>query len=439
MRYHEINKKIALFLITLVFLGSSVCASKFLVQKYLHKNVTPTSSEALVIKPTSTPTPEPTPAPAPEATQKEIAKAPPKRSSANKITSKTTPNSNGTKTTTVSEGAISPDELSKIAQGGQGGLTPLDIKFVDETGTNSSLGTILKDYLNYTLHWSNEISSLYQITLRDAGATGWEGQYAGSYTINQSGDITSAYGYIVLNSYYHQSNPNFADYMKLVLSHEYGHHYTLYHKWVDWDIPYGQRFPDQYYSVRPLSKSATAYDYSLGWSNCEAEIIAEDYSYFYSGYSYHAMSGSYGLPSTGTKEWLVQFASGSNAPSPTPTPSIIPTPIPTPIPTVTPTPSPLPVPDSENPTVIISSPATNPYSWTSAEDRLYLRATGSDNISVVKIEVYIDDYKAGEQVSSSIAGYWQYDSVENGSHTVVIKAYDAVGNIGEATVVINKS
>ncbi|MEK9156255.1 MAG: Ig-like domain-containing protein [Patescibacteria group bacterium] len=246
----------------------------------------------------------------------EVPPVPPAEPPVEAIVGETTENSDGSTTTVVAEGTVNQTDLNRVASLSSGSGDPYAIKFTDETGTNAALEAVVKDFLNSTLKWGSEISELREITVRDAGDVGWSGQYFGSYTTAPSGDITSAYGGVTLNVHYYKDSPDFNDYMKLIFSHEYGHHYTLYHKWVNGDLPATERFPDSYYDARPLSKTSTAVDYSLGWEDCEAEIIAEDYSYLYSGYDYHAMSNTYGYPSDpGTRNWLNDIANSVKAPT----------------------------------------------------------------------------------------------------------------------------
>ncbi|MCX6812349.1 MAG: hypothetical protein NTW79_01870 [Candidatus Berkelbacteria bacterium] len=323
------------------------------------------------VAPTSDEVSAPTPAaeittPTPVAAKSAIKSAPPKHTTSGNIAGSTTSNSDGSKTVTTSEGAITQSDYDQARAAGASGSSPSTVHYIDETGQNPNLGADLKNYIANSLLWKGEISSLYAIILENAGASGWTGLYSGSYNIDQSGRITSAWAYITLNTYYYSSSPYFEDYMKLTLSHEYGHHYTLYHKWLDWQLPAGNRFPDEYYATRPLTKATTTFDYSLGWGNCDAEIIAEDYSYIFSGYGYDAMAATYGYPSAAMRSWLDSFSSGPPASPPPVTP---------------------PATDSENPTVVINLPATNPYDWSSGN--LQIQATGSDNVGVVKIELYI--------------------------------------------------
>ena len=281
---------------------------------------------------------------------------------------------------------------------------------MDETGSYPTLEKTLKDYLN-SLKWSNEVSYMYQITVRNAGDTGWEGQYQASYSTNSSGDIVSAFGYIVLNVYYHKDSPQFNDYMKLVLSHEYGHHYTLYHKWIDLNLPAGTRFPDSYYADRPLSKETTAIDYSLGWGNCEVEIIAEDYSYLYSGYGYHAMSGTYGYPSAATKTWLNGLSAS------TPEESVA-----------------EPAPDTTPPAVSITSPtAGSPLAGT-----IFLTASASDNVGVTKVGFYINNNLIIEDTAAPYETQIDTGTYSDGAYTLKAVAYDS-GQSAESSVSVTFS
>ena len=439
------------------------------------------------------------PPPAPESAnkeeaKKEIRKNPPKIASSG--SSQTTGNQ-----TIVSDGSISAEDASKL-QGYAGSGPTSNITYNDTTGQYPSLGDTLKSYINDTLyHKSSDLGYMYEIKMVDCSSCGYAGLYSGSYLTSGS-DIYKAFGFITLNVYYYKSSPYFVDYMKLVLSHEYGHHYTLYHKWVDLDIPYGERFPDAYYNIRPLTKVTTTWDYSLGWGNCDAEIIAEDYSYFYSTYGYHAMSGTYGLPSGATNSWIQNMSlSSPEAPA-----------------------------DSTPPAVSITSPAngatisgsqtfsanasdnvgvtrvefyvdstlvytdtgapyetsliTGSYSngahtlkakafdtaqnvessisvtisnaadptppnvvinqpasspYDWSSDDLIVEATGTDNVAVVKIEFYINGSLVAEENDSHIIRLWQRAGTPNGSYTLTAKVYDGAGNTKEASVTVNKS
>ena len=323
-------------------------------------------------------------------TKKAISSNPPKYSTSGDLSGSTTKNPDGSSTTVVGEGGVDNGDLKNVSEGGSGGANPYSIKYSDQTGYYAGLETVLKDYLN-SLKWGNEVGTLYQIIVKDAGDTGWAGQYGGSYYTDPSGNITSAFGWITLNVYYYKDLPYFNDYMKLVLSHEYGHHYTLYHKWVDWNLPIGTRFPDSYYAIRPLSKATTATDYSLGWGNCEAEIIAEDYSYLYSGYGYHAMSNTYGYPSDpGTRNWLNNIAH--------------------------------PI---DNPPIIS---ITTPANGANLSGSISFKANATDDVGVVKVVFYINDSVIFEDTSAPYENTINTATYANGAYTLKAVAFDAKQN-----------
>lgn len=413
------DRKIAHILIIVVAAAALSAPLYIFGRNYIAKNkaageqavntvATETTKPIEVTKPVTTTTPPKT----------EVAKSPPKHTTpSTPATTKT--NSNGTKTTTVSEATVSQTEMSQIGSLGPVGATPLTVRFSDETGQNAALENILKNYLNSQLKWGGEISDLYEIIVRNAGDTGWDGQYVGSYTQTPDGKIVSAFGYVILNTYDNQGDP---ETMKLILSHEYGHHFSLYHKWVDLQLPNGVRFPDAYYNIRPLSKTTTATDYSMGstnlekWQNCEAEIVAEDYSYLYSGYNRQAMAATFGYPSTETKNWFNSLLTGTSIPTETPAPAI----------------------DTENPTVTISQPSTNPFLWNDGSD-LTINVNSTDNIAVVKLKLYINDSPAGEVAASHAIATWRNSNAEPGTYTIKIEAYDAAGNIGTTTITVIKS
>ena len=332
-----------------------------------------------------------------------VASNPPKHSGSG--SSRTVSTSEGT-ATIVSDGNISDEDVDKL-QGYAGSGPASNITYNDTTGRYPGLGDTLKSYLNSTLLWStSDISYMYEIELIDCSDCGYGGLYTGSYVSN-GGDITSAFGWIKLNVYYYESSPNFEDYMKLILSHEYGHHYTLYHKWVDYDSPYGERFPAQYYSVRPLSYDTTAVDYSKGWGNCEAEIIAEDYSYFFSGYGSHAMSGTYGLPSQATRSWLYGMSGAEPVPE-----------------------------DSQAPMVSVTSPSNG----SEVSGAVTVTASASDNVGVTRVEFYINGSLLATDSSSPYSTSWNTLAYGNGSYIVMAKAYDIYQNAeSQVTVTINNT
>lgn len=415
-----IDKKIAAALIAVVFLGSVSAAAYFYGgDDFLArlKNKSTTVTPAVVQKAdkkteevAEQPTVPVQPVQPKNVVKETIKKEPPKQTAPNVVPVSTTKNPDGGETIAV--GGDCP-ELNNFASRGSHGSLPTSIGYSDQTQSYPELGNTLKDYMKNNFLLGSEIGSMHQITLQNAGDTKWEGQYCASYTMASNGDIVSSYSYIILNSFYHKDSPNFVDYMKLVLSHEYGHHYTLYHKWVDLDSPIGVRFPDSYYSTRPLSKSGTATDYSLGWNNCEVEIIAEDYSYIYSGYGYHAMSSKYGYPASGISSWL-QNIGGQGAQAEGPTPDT--------------------TPDTTPPQVSITEPAEG----ASLSGTVNFKADSSDNVAVSKVSFYVNDNLVSEDSSSPYEHSLNTTAYPNGQYTLRAVATDGAQS-ANATVTVTFS
>ena len=95
------------------------------------------------------------------------------------------------------------------------------------------------------------------------------------------------------------------------------------------------------------------------------------------------------------------------------------------------------IPRSESiaPTVKIISPANGS---TVTEDYVTIKASASDNVGVVKGELYIDNilaFTSGTPISGNYN--WQIN-LSTGSHVVIAKAYDAAGNSAVATINLTK-
>ncbi|MEI8143644.1 MAG: Ig-like domain-containing protein [Candidatus Berkelbacteria bacterium] len=365
-----------------------------------------------------------------DQTKKEIAATPPAyTASKSTVTAETKKNSDGTVTTKVASGNIDVCEKNMPTATV---LNISDIPYVDETGSYPALGDALKNYLNNNLYHSSEYQNLKGIVIVDVGSTTWSGMYCGTYSVNSRGIITAANGFIVINVDSFRSSSIFSDIAKVVFSHEYGHHFTLYYKWTRLNLPNTERFPDQYYSLRPLSKTGTAIDYSLGWQNCEVEVLAEDYSYFFSGYNYMnaQMVSSWGYPSSATKSWILALPTISrvteSSASSTVSVSI----------SSAVSSSAAPVADAIVPVIIFVSPTANPYSWIAGNLQLSIRAT--DNISVAKVEVYIDDELALTTTQSVFTATWPRDDVPAGTYQLRAVATDNSGNFAEIETSIIK-
>lgn len=438
----RIDHKIAYLLILIVFLGTgSAFAAKYFIK---NKDKVAEVKEQVVeeIAPVVAETIAPTPVTS-EAVKEQIVKAPPKRETKQTVT--TTPSSGG-QVTTISSGGLSQAKTNDYLSSCITSSSPLRVSVTDETERYSSTGEMLRQYLN-GLRWGSEINFFCGIYITDAGITGWSGQYVASYQMDHAGHIVSAKGAIILNSSYYStlSQNIFDEYMKLILSHEYGHHYTQYHKWIDLNLSIGTRFPDQYYNVRPLSKSATITDCSVSWSTCESEIIAEDYSYLYSGYGLHQMAGKYGYPSAATKTWLDSLRNAPSEPEQPAQNQNANTNSPSNNNANSNANSNTNVNNNTNsadvtkPVVTIIDPAVNPYAWNSSVQNLSIKIRSTDNIGIVKIKVYINDQFQGETTYAGADMTWHYNNAPAGEYFLKAEAYDAAGNVGEIVLTINKS
>jgi hypothetical protein len=424
---HKIDHKIAYLLVLVVFLGASTAfgakyyltiRNNLLKSKQATEEIIPIVTESVAV-------------PATEEIKEQIVKEPPKHTTKQTIS---TTQSGAEKVTTVSNGGLSQTESNNYLANCKSSSSPSSASVTDSTGRYPALASVLTTYLN-GLRWGNEINSFCGIFVQDAGATGWSGQYVASYRADGSGRIVSAQGAILLNaSYYSQLNQStFNEYMKLILSHEYGHHYTQYHKWVDLNLPINVRFPDSYYTIRPLSKSTTVVDCSNSWSACESEIIAEDYSYLYSGFGMHQMSSTIGFPSVGTKTWLDNLIGASSPTTPPPV-----TPPVTPPTTEPPTTPPADVtPPITTPSISILSPIS-PYTWSSDTVSLHIQIRTSSADPVVKIKLYVNNIFANEISAANVDVSWAYSSVPAGEYTFKAEAYDANNNTATADLVIIK-
>jgi chitodextrinase len=88
--------------------------------------------------------------------------------------------------------------------------------------------------------------------------------------------------------------------------------------------------------------------------------------------------------------------------------------------------------DTTVPTTSITSPANNAtVSGTTAA----VTASASDNLSVTKVELYVDGSLAGTDTSSPYSFSLDTTALANGTHALTTKAYDAANNIGTSASV----
>lgn len=86
--------------------------------------------------------------------------------------------------------------------------------------------------------------------------------------------------------------------------------------------------------------------------------------------------------------------------------------------------------DTTPPTVSISSPA----SGATVSGTIEIQGTATDNVGVTAIQFYVDSHLVTSATSSPFAFSWSTTGVANGSHTLMVEASDAAGNVGTASV-----
>jgi hypothetical protein len=94
------------------------------------------------------------------------------------------------------------------------------------------------------------------------------------------------------------------------------------------------------------------------------------------------------------------------------------------------TPPPAPTTDTIAPTAALTNPTTSSVLTGSG---VVLTANATDNISVSKVEFYVDNNLVGTDTTSPYSLSWNSTSAVSGLHTFLAKAYDSAGNVGTST------
>lgn len=82
-----------------------------------------------------------------------------------------------------------------------------------------------------------------------------------------------------------------------------------------------------------------------------------------------------------------------------------------------------------------TTPPTVTASESGSSGSVTLAATASDNTAVSKVDFYVDGMLKGSDSSSPYSLTLDSTTLANGSHSLVAKAYDAAGNVGNSTTV----
>ncbi len=87
--------------------------------------------------------------------------------------------------------------------------------------------------------------------------------------------------------------------------------------------------------------------------------------------------------------------------------------------------------DATAPVVAITSPSAN----ATVSGTVNITASASDSVGVNKVEFYVNGSLKATDTASPYSYSWDSKSVSNGSYSITSKAYDAAGNVGQASAV----
>jgi len=90
------------------------------------------------------------------------------------------------------------------------------------------------------------------------------------------------------------------------------------------------------------------------------------------------------------------------------------------------------VPELVPPTVSLTSPANN----SNVSGAVSVTANATDNVGVTKVEFYLNGVLQTTDTSTPYVYSWNTASLASGSYTLMAKAYDAAGNIGQSSNVV---
>lgn len=91
--------------------------------------------------------------------------------------------------------------------------------------------------------------------------------------------------------------------------------------------------------------------------------------------------------------------------------------------------------DTIAPTVTLSSPANG----STIAGKTVIAATSNDNVAVASMEIWIDGQLRASNTSGSISYTWNVNKrVTKGTHTIIVKAYDTSGNLGQQQATVTK-
>jgi hypothetical protein len=86
------------------------------------------------------------------------------------------------------------------------------------------------------------------------------------------------------------------------------------------------------------------------------------------------------------------------------------------------------------PVVTISSPSNGAH----VKHKTNIQSTATDTAGITQMQLYIDGSLVTTSTSSSLGYSWNTNTVSSGSHTILVKAYDAANNVGQSSITVTK-
>lgn len=100
--------------------------------------------------------------------------------------------------------------------------------------------------------------------------------------------------------------------------------------------------------------------------------------------------------------------------------------------------APPPPPPSSSDTTIPTVAISQPTGGTVIRNSTPITASAADNVGVTQMQIYVDGQLKATSTTGSISYNWNSKKASRGTHTILVKARDAAGNIGQASVSITK-
>jgi hypothetical protein len=90
--------------------------------------------------------------------------------------------------------------------------------------------------------------------------------------------------------------------------------------------------------------------------------------------------------------------------------------------------------DTTPPLVTISSPTGGLVS----RNVVAIQGTAQDNVGIAQYSILIDNVQVSQGAANSFSYNWNTKKTTAGMHVITVKAWDAAGNIGSASVLMTK-